>query len=279
VKFSRIFSALALTAFAISGTACGHSDEEMESKTREIEKLNAELRASKTQLTQDQAKFNESNAELERLRDQLKNTGMGLEKSKDDAARMRVALTEFKARADQLAVIEGRFKELRAKLEKLNAIGLKVVVRNNRMVIQLPGDVLFDSGKDALKPQGRDALIQVAEVIRSDKDLNARHFLVAGHTDNVKYGGGPFNDNWGLSLARARQVLLFLVAPDALDKDKKAQGGGLQSKNWGASGYGDTDPFAGTIETQTKDEMNKNRRVELVVQPNVEEMLNLGAIK
>jgi hypothetical protein len=35
------------------------------------------------------------------------------------------------------------------------------------------------------------------------------------------------------------------------------------------------DPVAGTVEQQTHEEETKNRRVELVLQPNVEEMLNL----
>ena len=84
------------------------------------------------------------------------------------------------------------------------------------MVIQLPGDILFESGKDELKGGGKDVLGQVADVVRNDKDLNARNFQVAGHTDNQKYPpGGPFHDNWGLSLSRARQVLLFLVTPAA----------------------------------------------------------------
>jgi flagellar motor protein MotB len=56
-------------------------------------------------------------------------------------------------------------------------------------------------------------------------------------------------------------------------------GGGLESKHWAASGYGDTDPQAGTLERQTLDEMQKNRRVELVLQPNVEEMINLNNIR
>ena len=64
-----------------------------------------------------------------------------------------------------------------------------------------------------LKPQGKEVLAAVAEVVRSDKDLNNRYFLVAGHTDNVKYPQtGYFKDNWGLSLMRARQVTLFLVS-------------------------------------------------------------------
>ena len=149
------------------------------------------------------------------------------------------------------------------------------------MVIQLPGDILFDSGKDELKPGGKDALGQVAEVIRGDKDLNSRNFQVAGHTDNAKYGSGPFHDNWGLSLARSRQVLLFLIAPNVPGKPGSkvaVSGGGLDPKHSAASGYGETEPIAGTIAQQSSADQQKNRRVELVVQPNVEEMLNLDAI-
>jgi chemotaxis protein MotB len=218
------------------------------------------------------------------MKEDLKKAGLGLKESNDEQAKLRQALAEYKQRADQLAAIEARFRELRSKLDKLNQIGLKVVVRNNRMVIQLPGDILFDSGKDELKGTGKEVLGQVAEVIRSDTDLNKRNFQVAGHTDNVGYGGGPFKDNWGLSLARARTVLLFLVAPNVPGKAKaggkpETTGGGLDPKHWAASGYGQTDPQVGTVETQTKDEQQKNRRVELVVQPNVEEMLNLNTIK
>jgi chemotaxis protein MotB len=277
---------LLLTAGFMTLAACGHSDEEMAGKQREIDKLNAEYRAAKAQMDQDQKKFGEAQTELERMRDQLKQAGMSIEKAGEDRARLSQALAEYKQRADQLTVIEARFRELRSKLESLNKLGLRVAVRNNRMVIQLPGDILFDSGKDALKPQGKDILAQVAEVIRTDKDLAKRQFQVAGHTDNAPYGGGPFNDNWGLSLARARQVLLFLVAtntppktPPAAGKKVDATGGNLDSKNWSAVGYGQMDPAVGTVETQSKDEKDKNRRVELVVQPNVEEMLNLNNIK
>ncbi|HVJ94055.1 MAG TPA: OmpA family protein, partial [Labilithrix sp.] len=183
---------------------------------------------------------------------------------------------------DQLAVLEGRFRELRSKLDKLNQFGVKVIPRNNRLVVQLPGDILFDSGRDELKQQGKEVLSQVAEVIRSDKDLNNRYFLVAGHTDNAKYpAGGPFKDNWGLSLMRARQVTLFLVDDHKADPKKKGDvaGGALNPLRWAAVGYAEFDPIAGTVESQSKDDMQKNRRVELVVQPNVEEMLNLGNIK
>jgi chemotaxis protein MotB len=147
-------------------------------------------------------------------------------------------------------------------------------------VIQLPGDILFDSGKDEVKMSGREVLGQVADVIRNDSDLSKRNFQVAGHTDNQKYPpGGPFHDNWGLSLARARQVLLFMITPTPKGGKSGSGGGGLDPRHWAASGYGDTDPQAGTVDHQSTDEMQKNRRVELVLQPNVEEMINLNNIR
>jgi chemotaxis protein MotB len=281
-----VWSGAAMLALALGG--CGHTDEEMAAKQREIDKLSADLKAAKAQIADDQAKYTEAQNQIDKMKDQLKAAGLGLEKSKEDAARLAQALAEYKQRAEQLAIIEARFRELRSKLDKLNQIGVKVVPRNNRLVVQLPGDILFDSGKDDLKPQGKEVLAQVAEVIRSDKELNNRYFLVAGHTDNVKYPPtGYFKDNWGLSLMRARQVTLFLVSeakptdpkadPKAPKKD--ATGGGLNPQRWAAAGYAEYDPIAGNVQTQSEEEKKKNRRVELVVQPNVEEMLNLGNIK
>ncbi len=143
------------------------------------------------------------------------------------------------------------------------------------MAIQLPGDILFDSGKDSLKGEGRGILKQVADVIKTDTTLSTRNFQVAGHTDKEPYGGVYF-DNWGLSVMRARQVVNFLVAADkGADAKGFATGGGLDPLHWAAAGYGAEDPVAGTVDTQTREEEGKNRRVELVLQPNVEEMLNL----
>lgn len=266
-------------ALMLAGTGCGHSDEEMAAKQREIDALTADLKAARQQIADDQKKYAEASAQTEKLRGQLKQAGIDLETSKKAQADLEQALKEYKQRADQLAAIEARFKDLKSRLEKLNAVGLKVVVRNNRMVIQLPGDVLFDSGKDELKQSGRDVLMQVADVIRSDSTLSTRLFQVAGHTDNAKYpANGPFHDNWGLSLSRARQVVLFLTGPKD-DKNPKKSGGGLATKNWSASGFAETDPQAGTVDKQSADEMGKNRRVELVLQPNVQEMLDLSTIK
>jgi chemotaxis protein MotB len=276
-KVIRLCFLAALLGLCIAPLGCGHTDEEMAQKQREIDKLAADLKAAQQQIADDQAKFADAQSEIEKMKLALKEAGVTADSEKQ---RLVQALAEYKQRADQLAAIEQRFRELRTRLEALTKVGLKVVVRNNRMVIQLPGDVLFDSGKDELKPQGREVLGQVADVIRNDSDLSKRNFQVAGHTDDQKYPpAGLFHDNWGLSLARARQVLLFLIGPTSKPGKSGSGGGGLDPRHWAASGYGEFDPQAGTIDRQTPEEMGHNRRVELVLQPNVEEMINLNNIQ
>ncbi len=281
MKVFRLCVVAALLTFSVVPLlGCGHTDEEMALKQREIDKLSADLKAAQQQLADDQAKYTDAQSQIEQMKQQLREAGLSVDKSKEEASRLQQALKEYKERSDQLAAIEQRFRELRSRLEALTKVGLKVVVRNNRMVIQLPGDVLFDSGKDELKMSGKEVLGQVADVIRNDNDLSKRNFQVAGHTDNQKYPpGGAFHDNWGLSLARARQVLLFLISPSPKGGKSGLGGGGLDAKHWAASGYGETDPQAGTLEHQSLEEMQKNRRVELVLQPNVEEMINLNNIR
>src|SRR5690606_36510145 len=116
---------------------------------------------------------------------------------------------------------------------------------------------------------GEEIVLDVARVIRSDAELSERQFQVAGHTDDRPLKGGRFGDNWGLSAMRARSVLLLLTTP--LEDD----GGGLPAANWSAAGYGARDPVA---TNETEEGRKLNRRVELVVQPDVAEMLNLNSL-
>jgi chemotaxis protein MotB len=261
-----------VACFALAG--CGHSEEEWEQAQRDIAKLKADLDASNKRHAEDEQKYADTQQQMEELKAKLKDLGIGLSKSEEERSKLRQAVSEYEARLKQLDDMRARFRDLKARLDKLTSVGLKVVVRNNRMVIQLPGDILFDSGSDKLKADGRKVLKQVADVVKADATLNSRNFQVAGHTDKEPYAGAYY-DNWGLSLMRARQVLNFLVAAEKDDAKGIPSGGGLHSAHWAAAGYGATDPIAGTPEQQTRDEMQKNRRVELVLQPNVEEMLNL----
>lgn len=268
---------LSMTTFA-----CGHSEDEWKAQLARYDQLNhsydtekaerarvqAELDAEKKRASDLQKQLQQMGINLDTINAQLQQTDTEKAQLAANLDQLKRALDEYKQRADQLERIKQRFELLRDKLNKLTQLGLKVEVRNNRMVIRLPGDVLFPSGSDKLKDQGISVLGQVADVIRGDAQLSKRYFEVSGHTDNKPLQGGPFKDNWGLSLMRARQVLIWLIAP----KDAEGGGGGLDPKRLHAAGYGDTDPVADNTEDAKR---ASNRRVELVLLPDVEEMLDL----
>jgi chemotaxis protein MotB len=249
---------------------CGYSQEEWDQKVRENSALTQQLAAQKQAGDKCTADYGAATTELDALKRQFAERGVSLENMSNDLEQQRQANEEYRKRAEQLEQVRKRFELLQQKLKKLTELGLKVQVRDNRMLIQLPGNVLFDSGRDALKPSGLEILSQVAAVLRADPDLSQREFQVAGHTDNKPLAsGGAYKDNWGLSAMRARSVLAYLTGP--IEK----QGGGLNPTHWSAAGYADTDPVAAN---DTEEGREQNRRVELVVLPNVEEMLNLNSI-
>ena len=253
---------------SLTGAGCGYSEEEMQAKNKEIEGLRSQLSAEQSQHKKAKTELDEAMARVDQLKAQLKAAGVDISNLNANMEQQARALEDYKRRAEQLEAIKKRFELLRAKLQSLTKLGLNVTVRNNRMVIQLPGDVLFDAGKETLKKEGTDILSKVGDVIRGDAGLNSRTFQVAGHTDSAPLSGGRFKDNWGLSVMRAREVLAFLVDPSE-------KGGRLPAKNWSAAGYGETDPVK---PNDTPANKQANRRCELVVIPNVEEMLDLKTL-
>jgi chemotaxis protein MotB len=281
-----------ICGFLVLLSACGHSEDEWQAQLHKYEELSAQNKKEQDARAATQAQLDEAARQVVALKEQLQKMGVNLDtmnqqleqsgtknqelaKSVEELAR---ALDEYKARAAQLERIRARFELLRDKLKKLTELGLKVEIRRNRMVIRLPGDVLFASGEDKLREEGKKVLNAVADVIRMDKQLSGRYFQVAGHTDNKRLVGGRFGDNWGLSVMRARQVLLYLIAPTPAPdaKDPKASGGGgLDPLRLHAAGYGETDPIT---KNDTDESRQQNRRVELVLMPDVEEMLDLKSL-
>jgi chemotaxis protein MotB len=251
--------ALGLMSTSLMSTGCGHSEDEWQAELDKYNKLKAQDDATN-------AKLDDATKKIGDLQKQLADLGVENAGTKADLAEREKALEEFKARAHQLELIKERFEKLKSKLDELTKLGLAVNVRHNRMVISLPGDVLFDSGRETLKKEGKEILEKVAAIVKADPQLLSRDYQVAGHTDNKPFARGPFKDNWGLSVMRAREVLTFLVS------DK---GGGLPVQHWSAAGFADTDPVASN---DTDEGRQKNRRCDLIVVPSVEEMIDLKSI-
>ena len=252
-----LYIGLVMAAVALGFVGCGYSEDEWQAQLAKYNKLKAD----------DDAKLKDAQDRIDGLTLELKNLGVEVSTTKSNLEKQKKALADYEARAHQLELIKERFEKLKSKLDALTKLGLAVNVRHNRMVISLPGDVLFDSGRETLKQDGKDILAKVAAIVKADPELQSRDYQVGGHTDNKPLQGGRFKDNMGLSLMRAREVLTFLVDPE--------KGGGLPVQHWSAGGFADTDPIASN---DTDEGRQKNRRCELIVMPNVEEMLDLKAI-
>ncbi len=258
-----------LVSALLGSTACGYSQEEWDQKVRENEVLRSQLATQEQARRKCETDYSDAVNEIDELKKQLRERGVDLDNLNASLEQQKKALEEYSARARQLDELRKRFELLRSKLQKLTEFGLKVETRDNRMLIRLPGDVLFDSGSATLRKEGQAILLQIAQVVRGDTQLSQREFQVAGHTDSKPLLGGAFKDNWGLSAMRARSVVTFLTDP------VDAGGGGLDRAHWSAAGYAETDPVS---ENESDEGRRRNRRVELVIQPDVEEMLNLGSL-
>lgn len=272
--------ALLVGVLAVGMLGCGYSEEEWQlqldkynrlhsehqATQAKLEKVNGELSISKARVEQLEAKLQEMGVDISKLSKDLDTSKTELSQLSATLEERERALAEYKRRARQLEVIKSRFEKLRRKLNALTNLGLTVIIRNNRMIISLPGDVLFASGQDRLKKEGEDILDKVAGIISGDAGLRSRQYQVAGHTDNKPFIGGRYGDNWGLSLMRGRSVLLYLIDPD---------GAALPRTRWSAAGFGDTDPVASN---DTPEGRQQNRRCEIIVVPSAEEMLDLKAI-
>lgn len=261
----------------------GEGEQRERASAAQLEKLNADLQAARTALQENenqlsqanvqshnlQAKLDESTAIGQRLREELQRLGKNVDGLLSEKGTMAHALDDAKQRLEELrkaqAATEARtalYKQLILKFKKLTDAGqLRIELRDGRMILQLPNDVLFDSGQAAVKQDGQRALGQVGGVL---KTLSGRKFQVAGHTDNVPIDRAKFASNWELSTARAVAVVRFLVsqsvAPEALS----------------AAGYGEFAPLAAN---DTAEHKAKNRRIEISLVPAMDELVNLPDVK
>ena len=174
---------------------------------------------------------------------------------------MKASAAELDELRKQRADSERRlaaFQALTAKFQKMIDTGtLRVRVRTGRMLVELPAGVLFGSGKAELSDKGNAALTAVAGVL---KELGDRHFLVAGHTDSDPIKDSPYSDNWELSVARALRVVKYLISA------------GMPAGSLAAAGYAEFDPAA---KNKSKKGKQLNRRIEIVLEPRIDELPKL----
>ena len=235
--------------------------------TRRLEAENTEL-AGELHMAVDRyagcsTSLDELTAQDQQLRVELAKQGKNVDELLSSKGALAASLAQAKARLEELrraqAAAEARanlFRGLALKLRHMVDAGdLEIALRSGRMVLVLPTDVLFDSGKAKVGGRGKEALSQIATALITLKD---RRFQVSGHTDNdpIRYSG--FESNWELSAARSLQVVKVLTES------------GMSPTSLSAAGYGEFDPIA---QNDTAEHKTKNRRIEIALQPNIDELV------
>lgn len=245
------------------------------------ERLQKDLKAANTQIDTLQRNYLLTAADLAALRkdynkmdDKYKSTVSGKDALAEE---LSVKEQQLNQQARQLNEQAARLSELQGILDKkdqqLDALkekvtealvgfrdkGLSIHTKNGKVYVSMDEKLLFPSGSWTVNPQGREALYEIANVMAKDADI---HVMVEGHTDDVPLKGkGDIKDNWDLSVKRATSIVKIIL-----------ENKGINPANIMAAGRGEYVPL---VSNDTPENRAKNRRTEIILTPNLDELFKI----
>ncbi len=186
------------------------------------------------------------NARLEKLKSALEERSNRVAELENVIASKDAAMTALKnAISKALTDFEGK--------------GLTVEQRDGKVYVSMENKLLFSSGSWAVGTEGRRAVKQLGSVLGDNPDIAV---LIEGHTDNVPYqGSGQLSGNWDLSTKRATAIVNILRENNAIN-----------AENLTAAGRGEFAPIA---TNDTPEGRAKNRRIEVILTPKLDELSRL----
>ena len=190
-----------------------------------------------------------------------------LEKKQQELAKERAALDKqikkIQSLENLIAQKDAKLNNLKGSLNRaLNKFkdqGLKVTQKNGKIYISMENKLLFDSGSWHVKQNGRDAIKTIGNILSLNPDVE---IMIEGHTDNTPYRGkGAIKDNWDLSVKRATSVVRQLMNNKHIDPKRLIPAG--RSK------------YVPVADNSTPEGRAKNRRIEVILTPRLDEIMNL----
>lgn len=273
---------------AAQNLALGTRNAELENRLNELKGSAAELTADTARLgneirnlrdenTKIMARYDQMmknsvdgtvNAEAARqlIRD-LQKTRDNLLQKEDELRRKEAALNQKSARVIELErMLNAKDSTMRAlKNNLVNALigykdkGMTVEMKNGKVYVMLEERLLFATGSTVVDPNGQAALRDLARVLEKNPDINV---LIEGHTDNVPMkGSGEIKDNWDLSVMRATSVVKIMLGNSKVDPARIT-----------AAGRGEYVPIESNA---TAENRKKNRRIEVILTPRLDEILKV----
>jgi chemotaxis protein MotB len=252
----------------------------------QLENDQATLQSNYDKLVADKAKLESEKAAVDKQLKTLQASYSALEINSDEALaanmkKNRDLLAQLEAKEKALAQEQARLNESSRRLHELeemiaakdNAMrtlketlskalnsfegkGLTVEQKNGKVYVSMENKLLFSSGSWAVGAEGRRAVVEVGKVLAVNPDIAV---LIEGHTDNVEYAGsGPIANNWDLSTKRATAIVNILMENKQINPQSLI-----------AAGRSEYAPVASNASADGK---AKNRRIEIILTPKLDEI-------
>ncbi|NRA91183.1 MAG: OmpA family protein [Psychroserpens sp.] len=252
--------------------------QEYDATLADRNKLQSDLEASKANLENLKASYDalEKNSSAAIAENSKKNRELLAQlEAKEQAlaaenTRLENLKKELEARSQRVAELESVLAAKDAEMSQLkDAIsraltdfegkGLTVEQRNGKVYVSMENKLLFQSGSWAVGVQGKQAVEQLGQVLADNPDIS---ILIEGHTDDDPYkGNATISGNWDLSTKRATAIVNILRENDAINPE-----------NLTAAGRGEYAPIASN---ETPEGKAKNRRIEVILTPKLDEISKL----
>jgi chemotaxis protein MotB len=214
------------------------SNEALTANINKNRELLAQLEAKEKSLAAEQARLNKLKADLEASSKRLSELESYI--AAKDASMKKLKETLMKS----LKAFDGK--------------GLTVHEKDGKVYVSMENKLLFQTGSWAVNAEGKTAVVEVGKVLAQNPDLSV---LIEGHTDDDKITGnlgGGIENNWDLSTKRATAIVTIL-----------SENKGVNKQNLTAAGRGE---FAPLMSNDTQEGKSKNRRIEIILTPKLDEI-------
>lgn len=230
--------------------ACVSSKKYKEAKN-ELDQLNSQNKSLSQQNSALQKQVNDMNEQYGSVKAEYASYKSTCEGAQKKLANYETAMRQLKSRIEEVQKI------LKTGEADFASQGVTVYEKEGRIYVDMQDNLMYKSGSSKLKEEGKKALGPVANALNQYPDLQV---VVVGHTDSVSFKKGIEKDNLSLSTDRANTVVRTLVGSYNVNPDRLV-----------SAGQGKYGPIA---DNSTADGRAKNRRTEIILNPDLEKILD-----
>jgi len=250
MPFNKIFTSILLLSFSVFLFSCVSNKKYLNMKGNA-----ARLRADSTRLSN---QINSLQNRVGQVESENREANQTINENEEQIAAQQERLKQLQSLIDlQRTKTEALRKKIADALVNFGANELTVSQKNGKVYVSMQESLLFPSGSATVNPRGKEALSTLATALNQNPNINV---LVEGHTDSIPISK-TYQDNLALSVARSTAIARILIKDYSVTADRIT-----------ASGRGENDPVASN---STPEGRALNRRTEIILEPKLDELMNL----